>query len=158
MPLPASSQQDSRSPVAAPPAKNRFAYFPWRNLIAAAIPMALLVVYMTLTAPDLVPVPEGVKKPFPALTHFLEGACTWCGDNKGTVAGVAAVLLLAGVAFRISAARYYTCLAIVTATCLAISYYTISAPIDRLLWAVEENIPKDHRVPDYATPPPDAEN
>jgi len=133
----------------------RFTFFPWRRLGIASVPVALLTFYLTQVGPGLVPVPPGVKMAFPPLTHFLEDVSTWCGDNALIVVGVAAILLMAGVLFKISSGRYYLHLTVIASILLVVTYYSISAPIDRLLKAVEDEIPKDRRVPDYQRPPRD---
>ena len=133
-----------------PPARskgNRFTHFPWGAFVVAAIPVALATFYLTRVAPDLVPLPEGIKVPFPELTAALETACAWCGENQGTAWGIAGGLLAAGCLFRVTIARYYVALAIVAALGLGLTWYSISAPVDRVIKSVEDNIPKDHRVP-----------
>ena len=126
---------------------NRFVHFPWKRLLVAAVPTALAACYMAEVAPGLVPLPAGTNPPFPVLTSFLEKACGWCGENRGWVYGIGAALLAAGCAFRIAIGRYYAFLAIAMTLALALLWYSISAPIERLIRSVEDEIPKDRRVP-----------
>jgi hypothetical protein len=120
--------------------ESRFTNFPWKLLLAAAAPLILLACYLTMVAPDLVPIPEGVKVPFPALTDLLEQVCAWSGKNAGTVWGFAGGLLAAGCLFKVSIGRYYVLLLLVASLCLGVTWYSISAPIDRLMNSVEDNI------------------
>jgi len=126
----------------------RFTFYPWKRAFIAAIPIAFSIYYLAWVAPSLIPVPAGVKVAFPALTHLFEGVCAWCGTHRAEVIGIGAALLLAGALFRFSASKYYLALAVVVTLGLAVTYYSISAPIDRLMRAVESNLPKDNRIPD----------
>jgi hypothetical protein len=96
----------------------------------------------------LVPMPEGMKLPFPALTQALEPVCQWCGKNPEWVFGIGTVLLFPGLMMKINYSRYYMTLALAVTMTLGLTWYLISAPVDRLIKNVEDNIPRDHRVSD----------
>ncbi len=87
--------------------------------------------------------------PYPAATRFLEEVCSWCGEHRWEVALIGVGLLASGLAFRflIAAERYYVVLAALVSLTLGFTYLSISAPIDRLINAVEESVPEDNRVP-----------
>jgi hypothetical protein len=125
----------------------RFTRYPWGHLAMAAVPVGLGAWYMAGVAPALVPLPAGMKVPYPLLTGALEEAAAWSGGHPAWVAGIGVGLLAAGTLFRVSAARYYAALAIVVSAALGIAWYSISAPVDRLIHSVEEEIPRDSRVP-----------
>jgi hypothetical protein len=125
--------------------ESRFTHFPWKLLLAAAVPLALLAYYLTMVAPDLVPIPEGVRVPFPILTHAIEEACAWSGKNAGTVWGIAGGLLAAGCLFKVAIGRYYVFLFLLASLGLGVTWYSISAPIDRLMHSVESNIKSHER-------------
>ena len=112
---------------------------PWRFILLAALPIALSVYYIAWVAPTLVPVPPGVSVPYPAATRFLEEVCSWCGEHRWEVALIGLGLLASGFAFRflITAERYYVVLAALVSIALGFTYLSISAPIDRLIKAVE---------------------
>jgi hypothetical protein len=136
------------APARKPSRRGRLAHVPAGYLAVAAIPLGLLAYYLTSVAPDLFPFPEGMKVPFPALSGALEPVCEWCGKNPEWVYGLAAALVLAGFLFPVFYPRYYTGLAVTTAICLGLCWYLISAPVDRLIKNVEDNIPKDQRFQD----------
>ena len=127
--------------------KRRWIHFPWKCILLAAIPVGLAAYYLTQVAPGIVPLPPDMVVPFPALTDAMEGICAACGRNPETVYAVAAGLLLAGCFIRYADVRYYVMLAVVVSLGLALTWYSISAPMDRLLKSVEDNLPRDHRVP-----------
>ncbi len=124
---------------------------PWKFILLAALPISLSVYYLAWVAPTLVPVPPGVNVPYPAATRFLEEVCSWCGRHRWEVALIGLGLLASGFAFRllIAAERYYVVLAALVSLALGFTYLSISAPIDRLINAVEEAVPEDNRVPSY---------
>ncbi len=119
----------------------------WKFILLAALPIALSVYYLAWVAPTLVPLPPGVKVSYPAATRFLEEVCSWCGEHRWEVALIGLGLLASGFAFRflIAAERYYIALAALVSVALGFTYLSISAPIDRLIKAVEESFP-DNRV------------
>ena len=125
--------------------ESRFTHFPWKLLLTAAIPLALLAYYLTMVAPDLVPIPEGVRVPFPVVTNFLEQVCAWSGRNADAVWGIAGGLLAAGCLFKVSIGRYYVLIFLLASLCLGVTWYSISAPIDRLMNSVENNIKSHER-------------
>lgn len=134
------------------PAKRKSgrAWMPEKMLLLAAIPVALLAVYLVFIAPDSIPLPRGVKVPFPALTRLLQRLSTWCASNPGYTALIALGLLVPGVVVRSFSKRYYTLLTVVASLALIVSYISIAAPIDRLLNAVERTLTEEQRtVPDY---------
>lgn len=106
----------------------------------SAIPIAILVLYLTVIAPGLVPVPRSVKVPFPAATRFLEQVVDLCAHNPWHVLGIGASLLLPGILFRFMDNRYYVWLAVVMTLTLGFVYISISAPIDRLMHGVEAKL------------------
>ena len=129
------------------------AIFPNRKLaLAAAIPVALLVVYSAFVAPTPteVPIPLGVKVPFPAATDFLVPIVQWCGDNPIAVIAIGVGLMLPGVFISRIANWYYPRLGIVTVLVLGFSYISIAAPIDRLINDVEQRLVEEQRpIPDH---------
>lgn len=131
------------------PRRARAVIVAWKHFIWAAAFIGLSFVYLTQVAPGAVPLPEDVKVPFPAATKVLEGVCAWCGENATTVAILGLVLLVPGLFPRFTASkeRYYTRLAILVALALGFTYISISAPIDRLIHAVEKSLPSDQRFP-----------
>ena len=140
-----------RSPEAEGPAAGRpggglsFVDFPWARLLLAAVPLAVVAYYLTDVAPGQLPLPDGVKAPFPALTEALEEFCPWCGENAGMVWGAAAALLGAGFLLqvvRVNVGMYYLGLALAATLAFALGWYSISAPVDRLLKSVEDRLPR----------------
>lgn len=119
-----------------------------KELLVAGIPIALAAYYLTRVAPALVPLPEGIELPFPAATRVLERTIAWCGKNPERVLAIAGGFLGAGALLRFRFQRYYLMLGLITALSLAFTYYSISAPVDRLLKNVKDNIPQ-REVPDY---------
>jgi len=126
--------------------------WPWMTVFLAALPMVVSVYYLAWVAPALVPVSAGVSVPFPAATRFLETVCAWSGDHRLGVVLIGLGLLASGILFRFSltAQRYYIVLTVTVSLALGFTYLSISAPIDRLINAVEAAIPGDHRVPNPA--------
>ncbi len=122
---------------------------PWKCFLIALVPVVLAVCYMGWVAPSLVPVSTGVKVPFPAATRFLESVCAWCGKHRLVVLSIGLGLLVPGTFSRLFTGRYYVVVAVFVSVALSFAYLSISAPIDRLLHAVEQSIPKDERIPDY---------
>jgi hypothetical protein len=106
----------------------------------SAIPIGILVLYVTLVAPGIIPVPRSVKVPFPEATRFLEWVCQWCGQHPWHVLGIGASLLLPGILFRFVANRYYIWLTVLMMLTLGFVYISISAPIDRLFNGVEAKL------------------
>lgn len=134
--------------------KKRFAPFkdaPKKPFVAALVAVGLLAFYLTRVAPSLVPVPPGIKVPFPAATQTLEGISIWCGRHQALVFLAGAGLLAGGIFARFSRGRYYIYVAVLSSLALTFTYLSISAPIDRLFKAVHDNLPKDNRVPSYST-------
>jgi hypothetical protein len=103
-----------------------------------------------MVAPAEVPVPAGVKVPFPAVVPHLEAMVLWCAEHPLPVACIALAMLAAGPFFNTT--RYYIILAVVASLSLGFTYLSISAPIERLIRAVEEKIPEDRQLPDYLPP------
>jgi hypothetical protein len=112
------------------------------ELLFAVPPLALAVWYLGWVAPDLVPLPEGTKVPFPAATGFLEQFCDWCGANQSLLVAFAVVVFMTGLFIRFFVPRYFYFLSIVLFLFVGFVWYSISAPVDRLIHDVEENIPK----------------
>ena len=132
-----------------PPRQKKRRSIPIKGLaFLAAAPIALAVIYLTQMAPGLVPVPEEVTVPFPAATRFLEKVCAWSGEHPWWVAITGAGLLLPG-AVSGRGRRYYIWLAILSSLALFFMYLSISAPIDRLIHTVEENLPPPRETPDF---------
>lgn len=149
-----------RNPPSPDPKRNRepkkkfLGAIPCRPLLAAVFLTAVSIYYLAWVAPASVPVDPGLKVPFPEATRVLEKVCTWCGAHSFGVVTIGLALILPGffVRFTSNRERYYTRLAIVVGLLTFFTYLSISAPIDRLIHAVESGIPKDNRVPDPATP------
>lgn len=136
-----------------PPKKPRQGFvLAMRPFLIAGIPVALAVYYFVWVAPTLVPVSPGVKVPFPAATRFLEDAVLWCSDHSREVLLAAIGIMVPGLLYRSRdrTERYYLRLAIIVSVLLGFAYLSISAPIDRFMHAVEENVPQDQRVPDHS--------
>jgi len=106
-------------------------------------------VYMTLVAPSLVDSLEGVEVPFPAATAFLAEACRWCGKNPYTAALIALGAVAGGVLPLIPSRHYYIALTVVASLALGFTYYSISAPVDRLMKQVKDNLPEERKIPDF---------
>ena len=135
-------------------------WLPWlpRNHFLFALgAVGLTVYYLLWVTPELVPVPPGVKVPFPAATQFLEGVCQWCTSHRLGVILMATGVLGFGLFLRISARRYYFWVGVLTTVCLSFTYLSISAPIDRLLRSVEEALPPERQFPDYVPAAPEGE-
>ena len=132
--------------------QRRDSIFPWKQIFVAAVPIALSVYYLAWVAPALVPLPAGVSVPYPEATRWLEPACVWAGNHQLQVALLGLGLLASGalVRFSLTADHYYLVLAVTVSLALGFTYMAISAPIDRLINAVEAAIPSDERVPDPA--------
>ena len=120
----------------------------WGHFFLAALTLGLGVYYMCFVAPTLVPVPVGMSVPFPAATKFLEPICTWCGQNQQMILAVAGALLVPGLLFRVWGRGYYAWLILIVGLSVGFTYLSISAPIDRLLHSVENNLP-ERQIPDY---------
>ena len=112
------------------------------ELALPLVPLALAVWYLGWEAPELVPLPEGAKVPFPAAVGFLETVCEWCGGHHSGLLWIAGGLLVAGFVVRFFLPRYFLILAVVTSLFAGFTWYTISAPVERLINNVEENLPK----------------
>ncbi len=115
----------------------------------AALPIALSIYYLTMVAPSKIPVPKGVSVPFPAATRFLEGVVMWCQGHPFLVVMAGVGLLIPGFVSRIFAERYYIWLAVATSLAIGFTYLSISAPIDRLIETVKENLPEERKTPDF---------
>jgi hypothetical protein len=128
----------------APPSKKKKgAPAPTVNeVVACAASLILAVYYLAWVAPGLVPLPPGTKVAFPLATRVLEALCEWCGRSRMEVVGIAAGLLGAGFLLRLFFRNYFYTLAIGVALLLGFTWYSISAPVDRLIHSVEENLPK----------------
>jgi hypothetical protein len=115
---------------------------------------ALAVYYLGWVAPAAVPVDPGVRVPFPEATRFLEKVCTWCGSHNFELVVIGLALIVLGFIARFTSnrERYFTRLAIVVGLLTLFTYLSISAPIDRLIHAVESNLPKEGPLPDPANP------
>src|SRR5262245_48727908 len=98
--------------------------------------------YLGWVAPGQVPVPPGTKVPFPQATAFLEGLCGWCGDNQSLVVAAAVCLFVTGLFLRFLIPKYFYAMAIVLGLFTGFTWYSISAPVDRLIKDVEDNIPQ----------------
>ena len=134
--------EPSKTEAKKSPQRQRF--FPWRYCLVAAFAISLLAYYVTRVAPGL---PLNPDPPFPVLAQAIEDACFWCGENQGYTFAIAAGLLVPGIIlFRVSAKRYYVFLTLMAILTLGITYYFVSAPIERLFQSVKDSIPKDHRV------------
>ncbi len=146
--MPSTSTKEKREGSSArKPARAGLRYqVPWGYLLLAGIPLSLSAYYLTQVAPDLVPIPQGVKVPFPILNQVLEPVCVWSGENPQWILGIGGLLLLAGLLFRVSISRYYVTLAVTTTLALGLTWYSISAPVDRLIKNVEDNLPRDQRL------------
>ena len=104
--------------------------------------LGLGVWYMGWVASGQVPVPPGTKVPFPQATAFLEAVCTWCGENQSLVVAAAVGLFVTGLFLRFLIPKYFYAMAIAVGLFTGFTWYSISAPVDRLIHNVEENIPK----------------
>jgi len=112
------------------------------ELLCALAPLALAVWYLGWVAPDLVPLPPGAKVPFPPATAFLEELCSWSGENQSLLVAIGAIVFATGLFFRFIFNRYFYCLAFVLLLFTGFVWYSISAPVERLIHNVEENIPQ----------------
>lgn len=137
------------------PAQKKKRFLPWRGVgekpfAFALIALGLLIYYLTRVAPSLVPVPPGTKVPYPRATEVLEYVVDWCESHQGSVLWIGAGLLAAGFLRPLSAARYFVYVAVLSSLVLIFAYLSISAPVDRLFKAVQDNLPKDRRIPSYS--------
>lgn len=135
-----------------PPAKKRvrrFSLTPLTGVLLAGVPVALLALYLTKIAPELIPVPAEVNVPFPAATRFLEQVCLWCSAHPWHVLLIGLGLPALGL-IPAAGRRYRVALAVVATLALTFTYLSISAPIDRLLNTVEATLSQTERsVPDF---------
>lgn len=147
----ATATRNEPSKTEARKSSQRQRFFPWRHCIVAAVPVGILAFYVTRVAPDLLPLPPNFDAPFPVLTQALEDACIWCGENQLHVYAMAAglLLLVPGLLFRVSAKRYFVFLTLLAILTLGITYYSVSAPVERLMRSVKDNIPQDDRTQLY---------
>jgi hypothetical protein len=149
----ATTDTEDRSRTYEPPKKPRQRFtLAMRPFLLAAIPVGLTVYYFAWVAPSLVPVDPGVKVPFPPATRLFEDLVVWCEEHSRAVLLAGVGVLLPGFFYRSvdKAERYYLRLAIVVSVLLGIAYLSVSAPIDRFMHSVEENVPQDRRVPDHS--------
>jgi len=123
--------------------------FPWALVAMAAAPVGLLAYYSTVVAPPKVEVMAGLNVPFPVATEFLVAACRWCGENPAQVALIALGLLAGGIVLPVPAGRYYIALTVTAALALGFTYWSISAPVERLLKQVQENLPVERKLPEF---------
>ena len=122
------------------------AVLPRKSLIVTSIPLGLLVLYLTVIGPSNLPLPANLEPSFPAATRVLSDVCVWCAANWLWVVVGAVALLFGNVLVRLQPSRYYGWLTIVSALALCFTYYSVSAPIERLFKAVKEEIPQDRRT------------
>jgi len=120
---------------------------PWPLVLMAAVPVALAVYYLTMVGPTEARVLSAADVPLPAATKFLGDMCDWCGKNRIKVVLMGAGLLMGGLLSSLLAARYYIWLTVLVSLGLGFTYYSVSAPVDRLIKAVKESVPQDRRVP-----------
>jgi hypothetical protein len=128
---------------------SRLRSLPWRPLGLAAAPLALLATYLAVVAPAKVAGLEGVEVPYPEATDLLVELSLWCHGHPVELVIICLGILVPGMVLTRLARRYYTVLAIAATLTLGFGWYTISAPVDRLLQDVKDSIPEDHRVPSY---------
>ena len=121
---------------------------PWARVALAAAPVALAVYYLTQVAPTEVPTLNTLDTPFPAVTQRLAEVSLWCAARPWSTAFIGLGLLVLGAILPIDRDRYYTRLAIVVGLLLGFTYYSISAPIERLLEGVRQTLPEERMLPD----------
>jgi hypothetical protein len=123
--------------------KKKGALVPSRwELLAIVVPLGFAVYYLGWVAPDLVPLPAGAKVPYPEATHLIEEVCAWCGANQSMLLVMAGGLIGTGMLLRLVVPNYFYLLSIVVTLFVGFAWYSISAPVDRLIHNVEDSIPK----------------
>ena len=125
---------------------------PWKPLLFAGIPAALAWYYIVVAAPREIPVPPGLKVPFPELLPYLENIVVWCSEHDWITGGIA-VGLVANTFFANRPTRCAIIQGILVLLFTGFMYISISAPVERLMRAVQQNLPEDRQLPDYLPPP-----
>jgi hypothetical protein len=125
--------------------------FPWKPLLIAGIPAVLAWYYLVVAAPPELPVPPGLKVPFPELLPYLENVVVWCSERSLLTAGIA--LALVGSTFLTSnSTRSAIALGVLLLIGTGFFYVSIHAPVERLLRSVEQNLPEERKLPEYLPP------
>lgn len=125
-----------------------FIWTRWGLLLIATGVTSLLVYYLAWVGPTLVPVPAGLKVPYPEATRFLESVCIWCGTHRIVVALIGAALLVPGLTPWFGPG-YHLWLSILLGCALGFTYISISAPLDRMVEQVKSSLPDERVVPDF---------
>lgn len=140
------SPQEKAPP--APKKRTRAPLIPWKPFVYTGIPAAIAWYYLAIAAPKQIPVPAGLEVPFPEVIPHLEILCAWCGEHFGIAGGIAGGLVL----LTLLAPNPQRCafwLGVVILSFTGFAYFSISAPVERLLRAVEDKLPEERQLPDY---------
>ena len=132
--------------------KARRFHVPWKPIVFAGIPAALAWYYLVVAAPREIPVPPGLNVPFPDLVPYLENIVTWCTEHSW-MSGAIAIGLVASSFLASNPTRYAIAQGILVLLVTGFFYLSIHAPVERLMRAVEQNLPEDRQLPDYLPPP-----
>jgi len=132
--------------------KARRLHVPWKPIVFAGIPVALAWYYLVVAAPRDIPVPPGLTVPFPELTPYLENMVVWCSEHAWITGGLA-LGLVASTLLANNPTRCAIIQGILVLLLTGFAYVSISAPVERLMRAVQQNLPEDRQLPDYLPPP-----
>ena len=132
--------------------KTRRLYVAWKPILFAGIPLAIAWYYLVVAAPRELPVPPGLKVPFPGILPYLENIVAWCSEHSWMSTGIA-IGLVASTFLASNPTRYAVAQGILVLLVTGFFYLSIHAPVERLMRAVEQNLPEDRQLPDYLPPP-----
>jgi hypothetical protein len=124
----------------------------WKPILFSGIPAAIAWYYLVVAAPQELPVPPGLKVPFPDLIPYLENIVAWCSEHTWMSTGIA-IGLVASTFLASNPTRYAVAQGILILLITGFFYLSIHAPVERLMRAVEQNLPEDRKLPDYLPPP-----
>ena len=144
---PTMGQTTTSKKRSAPPQEKRKAsptvLLPSGGEVAVALfPMALAVWYFGWEASDCASRMAALDVAFPALTELLVALCLWCGAHHGALFWIAGGLLAVGFVARLFVRRYFLILGVAASILVGFTWYTIAAPVERLINNVEQNLPK----------------
>jgi hypothetical protein len=128
--------------------------FPWALILISAVPVCLLACYLTFIAPVRLRGLAGADVPFPAATEFLADVSRWCEGHPFEAWLIALGLLAGGFVLPVPTGKYYIALTIAAALTLGYSYYSLSAPVDRLLKGVQDSRLPERSSTDRLRPQP----